>query len=121
MDPVLGELEGAAREVSFRPPATRLVSNLTGCFVREEVCDATYWRRHAREVVRFGEGMTTLWEHGCRVFVEVGPSPALLGVGQRSFAERSAKWLPSLRPGCGDWAQMLKTLGELYATTRVGV
>ena len=57
--------------------------------------------------------MVALGEQGCRVFLEIGPSPTLLSMGRRVLGDE-ASWLPSLRPGRDDWAQMLESLGQLY-------
>ena len=115
MDAVLGELERVAWEVNYSAPRIALVSNLTGRLAgAEEVSSAGYWRRHAREAVRFGDGMVALREQGYRVFVEVGPSPTLLGMGRQCVPEGTGVWLPSLRNGREDWPQMLESLGRLY-------
>jgi acyl transferase domain-containing protein/SAM-dependent methyltransferase/acyl carrier protein len=114
MDPVLEEFERVAGEVSYSAPRIALVSNVTGRVMSGEEIDARYWRRHAREAVRFGEGMATLHEQGYRVFVEVGPSPTLLGMGRRCLPEGDAVWLPSLRPQRDEWSQILESLSRLY-------
>jgi acyl transferase domain-containing protein len=33
------------------------------------------------------------------VFVEIGPTPSLIGIGRQCLPERDALWLPSLRTG----------------------
>ncbi len=58
--------------------------------------------------------MKTLHQHGYKVFVEIGPKPTLLGMGRQCLREGVGVWLPSLRPGQGDWQQILQSLGELY-------
>ena len=114
MDPALDELEEIASGVSFAVPRIALVSNLSGREAREEVGAKGYWRRHAREAVRFADGMTTLWERGYRVFVEIGPSPTLLAMARVSVADEDAAWLPSLRNGRDEWREMLTSLATLY-------
>src|SRR5260370_10684649 len=57
--------------------------------------------------------MAALGEQGYRVFLEVGPSPTLIGMG-RGVVGDEASWLPSLRSGRDDWAQMLESLGQMY-------
>src|SRR2546428_166863 len=114
MEPVVGELEGEAGGVKYSAPQVTLVSNVTGGVAGEEVCRAGYWRRHAREAVRFGDGIVALGELGYRVFLEVGPSPTLLGMGRKCLSADNVSWLPSLRRPGDDWAQMLDSLGRLY-------
>src|SRR5947208_16377895 len=56
--------------------------------------------------------MATLAQQGCTVFVEVGPTPTLLGLGAGCVAEGT--WLPSLRAERGPWETLLETLSALY-------
>ena len=116
MEPMLDEFEAVLARVTWQAPQIPIVSNVTGKVATgSELATPAYWRRHAREAVRFGEGITALLEQGCRVFLEVGPSPTLLAMGRRAAGEATAAWLPSLRKGRDDWEQMLETLASLYA------
>ncbi len=128
MDPILDEFEAAARRVRARPPQIPILSNLTGPLL-QEAPDAGYWRRHVREAVQFNAGMQALGQAGCRVFVEMGPKPTLIGMGKRALQEalpgHAALWLPSLKApdaaaGAGkwpanDWAVLLESLGEYWS------
>ncbi len=114
MDPILGEFEAVAAEVAYSPPVIRLVSNVTGQFAGDEVATPAYWRRHLREAVRFGDSLRTLYDDAYRVFIEVGPAPVLLGMGQRCNLGDDIAWLPTLRNRRADRASMLDSLGELY-------
>jgi acyl transferase domain-containing protein len=99
MDPVLDALETAAGRVEHRAPRTGLVSNLSGRVVKAGELGASYWRRHAREAVRFADGIRTLKENGYEVLVELGPNPTLLGMGRRCAPGDWGTWLPTLRKG----------------------
>ncbi len=116
IEPILDEFERVAAEVTYSAPHTALVSSLTGELISgTEIANASYWRRHLRSTVRFAAAMGTLHQHGYRVFVEIGPSPTLVSLGQRCVPDPDASlWLPSLRDGRGDWSQMLDTLAQLY-------
>ena len=59
IEPILDDLQRAAERLDARPPDRPLVSNLTGGFVTEAP-DGVYWRRHAREPVRFLDGVRAL-------------------------------------------------------------
>jgi acyl transferase domain-containing protein len=48
------------------------------------------------------------------VFVEVGPSPTLLGMGRQCVSEAEATWAASLRKDRGDWREMLGSAGLLF-------
>jgi acyl transferase domain-containing protein/acyl carrier protein len=115
MEPMLEQFERVAGQVAFSSPRIRLVSNLTGKEVGEEIRTAGYWRRHIREPVRFASGMATLFEQGCEVFVEMGPHPSLLGLGAACAPPGDGRvWLPSLRRGQDDWRVLLDSLGRLH-------
>ena len=114
MDTMLDSFEQIAATVTFAAPRIGLVSNVTGRMADSDVASASYWRRHVRSAVRFSDGIATLHAEKIHVFVEVGPSPTLLRMGQRCPEAGDAVWLPSLRKERGDAESMLETLGNLY-------
>ncbi len=115
LDPVLGPLERLAAGMVWTPPRIGVVSNLTGAFARNgELMSGAYWRRHAREPVRFADGVRALAGAGSTVFVEIGPAPTLLGMAARCLTDGAPAWLPSLRPGRGDWETILASLAALW-------
>ena len=115
MDPMLDEFEQIASRLTYRAPRLALVSNLTGQFADPDMrLDAGYWRKHAREAVQFQSSMNALRTKGIRLFLEIGPSPILLGMGRQVVADEDAVWLPSLRRGSDEWSEMQRTLATLY-------
>ena len=99
-----------------RRRASSLISNVTG-----RPFDA---RRAARRSVlapacsparAVSAGVAALRELGVEAFVEIGPSPTLLGMARACLPQADADWLPSLRRGRDDRAVMLDSLGALYA------
>ncbi len=115
MDPILDDFETAARRIRFTTPRLSLVSNLTGNILEtDQIPVADYWRQHIRAEVKFSEGMQSLARLGIDAFIELGPSPVLLGMGRRCLPESRASWSPSLRPGQDDWHVILDSLGKLY-------
>lgn len=115
MEPMLETFGRIAAKVRFSPPRLALISNLTGRMVPpEEITKADYWVRHVREAVRFAASMQALQEKGYQVFLELGPTPTLLGMGGKCLPEGFGTWLPSLRKGRDDWQQMLDSLASLY-------
>ena len=78
VEPALNDLEVALNKLTFSPPSLTFVSNLTGAVVTpDEMLDAAYWRRQAREVVAFGACVETIAELGVDAIVEVGPHAVL--------------------------------------------
>ena len=114
LEPMLDELEAAAGTVALSPPRLRLISNLTGDPAGAEVTQPAYWRRQAREAVRFARGVEHLARLGCEVFIEIGPQPTLIGMAQAVLPPESGLWLASLRKGRDDWQQLLESLTTLY-------
>ena len=115
MEPVLDQLERWTREIDYGPLRIGMISNVTGELLREGPSGLPgYWRRHAREPVRFARGVEELLRHNCDVFIEIGPAPVLLAMARKCAPPESGAWLPSLRPGKDDLLQMLESLGQLY-------
>jgi acyl transferase domain-containing protein len=115
MDPVLPSLEQAGSAVRYRSPEIDIVANLTGRLADGNTfADPAYWARHARQPIQFAAGMQTLAELDCDAFLEIGPQPILVGMGQRCLPQHQALWLPSLRRGHDDWPTLLHSLAELY-------
>ncbi|NEQ81594.1 MAG: type I polyketide synthase, partial [Moorea sp. SIO2I5] len=112
IEPILQEFRVVASEVNYSPPLIPLISNVNGSEVKEITPE--YWVSHARQTVMFARGIQTLHREGYEVFLEVGPKPILLGMGQLCLPENVGVWLPSLRPGKPEWQQMLESLGHLY-------
>src|SRR5579884_2585264 len=115
VEPILEEFERVAGTITYRPPQRAVVSTLTGRLAGAgDLTTPAYWRRHLREAVRFAPAMQELQARGCEVFVEIGPHPTLLGMGQECCPGEDYAWLPSLRRGRDDWEQLLASLSELY-------
>jgi acyl transferase domain-containing protein/NADPH:quinone reductase-like Zn-dependent oxidoreductase/acyl carrier protein len=115
MDPILDQLRRVAETVKCSAPRIDVVSNLTGHVADEHTyADPSYWSSHARSPVRFADSVQTLVDRGCDTFLEIGPSPTLIGMAQRCLPEGRYAWLSSLRPGRDDWQTLLDSLAQLY-------
>lgn len=115
IEPMLDEFEQCARAVGYRTPAVDLALNVTGRLLNGTLpMDALYWRRHAREPVRFAQSIQTLRDSGIRIFLEIGPSPVLIELARQCVKESDLTWLASLRKDREDSFQMLSSLGTLF-------
>lgn len=114
LDPMLEDFARAAGKITFQPPRARLISNLTGAPAGGEIARPEYWRRHAREAVRYAQGVEQLARLGCEVFIEIGPHPTLISMAQTVLPAPSGAWLPSLRKGRDDWQQLLDSVAGAY-------
>jgi acyl transferase domain-containing protein/acyl carrier protein len=113
MTPMLDAFRRGLASVPCRPPAIPLASNVTGRLAAgDDLTHPEYWCRHAREAVRFSDGVAALARAGHGVFLEIGPAAALAALGPQIAPE--ALWLASLRRGAGDETSMLEALGRLY-------
>lgn len=115
IEPILEDFRQAADRVRYHLPKIGFISNVTGTYVSpRHPVDADYFCRHARQPVRFTDSVATLHASGCSHFLEIGPSPILLGMGKQCRDGDSGNWLPSLQREQSDWQQMLESLAKLY-------
>jgi acyl transferase domain-containing protein len=77
MEPIVPEFRAVAEQVAYRAPAIRVVSNLTGGYVREYSAD--YWVEHLLRPVRFADGLALATAIRNPVLLEAGPGRALSG------------------------------------------
>ncbi|WP_437729163.1 amino acid adenylation domain-containing protein [Sorangium sp. So ce861] len=119
MDPMLdawaaccGNACGAAAR-----PRIPVFSTLTGAAL-EAPPDATYFRAHARQAVRFAEALRRAAAE-CDVLLEIGPHTVLTAIARRNQLDE--RWshrvecVASLRRGADDRACVREATAELYA------
>ncbi|MFE5220791.1 type I polyketide synthase, partial [Streptomyces sp. NPDC056626] len=90
MEPVLEEFRRVVESLDFGPvrPGVAVVSGLTGGVVGAgELGVAEYWVRHAREAVRFADGVGAVRGLGVSTLVEVGPHAVLTGMAGECLEE----------------------------------
>jgi len=135
MDPMLVEFEQVAKEVTYSPPWIEIISDVSGKPTTTEITVPEYWCDHIRQPVQFKKSIETLREEGYKTFIEIGPTPTLLGMGRQVISDCEFRisdcefpnskseipnpkseilWLPSLRQRRSDWQQLLQSLGELH-------
>ncbi|MEV1322040.1 acyltransferase domain-containing protein, partial [Micromonospora arborensis] len=86
IDPMLEEFRRVAAGVAYEVPVLPIVSNVTGQVASaEQVCDPEYWVGHARQPVRFADGVRSLVGQGVSVLLEVGPGGVLTAMSQESL------------------------------------
>ncbi len=119
MDPILTTYLHEVERVSLRPPEIPYLSNVTGSWITAaEATNPAYWSRHIREPVRFGAGLSTLFEEKDRALVEVGPGQSLASIARRhpdrtpdQTVAQSLRHVEDQRP---DHAVMLEALARLW-------
>ena len=91
LDPVLDEFESYADGFEYSSPQLTLICNRTGeAVTRRTRFDGQYWRRHARQPVRFADSVSTLANLGCTALMELGPQPILTAAALRAWPDAAA-------------------------------
>ncbi|WP_290052480.1 SDR family NAD(P)-dependent oxidoreductase, partial [Nocardia nova] len=87
MDPMLNEFRRVATDLTVHPPRLPIISNVTGAGAEDGYGSADYWVRHAREAVRFADGVAALRDRGVTRIVEVSPDASLVAAIAQSAPE----------------------------------
>ncbi|PLZ93684.1 polyketide synthase, partial [Fischerella thermalis CCMEE 5196] len=115
METMVEEFRQVAESITFHPPKTAIISNITGKVIGAEIADAEYWCHHILQPVQFALGIETLTQENCKIFLEIGVKPTLLSIGKTCLPDaENYSWLPSLRPGQSDRQTILSSLASLY-------
>ncbi|WP_299024268.1 type I polyketide synthase [uncultured Thermanaerothrix sp.] len=102
----------------LRPPRIPVISNVTGEFYpteRERMLDLL--ARQVASPVQFIHGVQTLYAHGARIFVEVGPKRVLAGLASDILREKASEVviLATNHPRKGGPASFNEALAGLLA------
>jgi acyl transferase domain-containing protein/acyl-CoA synthetase (AMP-forming)/AMP-acid ligase II len=121
VEPILGQLENAASELAPSAPRIPIVWGLTG-ELADEAPDGSFWRRQAREPVRFADAVETLdrvlaaaGPAAPRILLEVGPRTTLLGLVRRQLDPADRSFIGSLAGEGGDWEPLLEAVTRMDA------
>ncbi|HET8661570.1 MAG TPA: type I polyketide synthase, partial [Micromonosporaceae bacterium] len=120
MDPMLEDFRAVAAGLTVHPPRIPLVSNLTGAVAdATELGDPGYWVRHARQPVRFLDGLRTLDEAGVVRYLELGPDAVLTTMAQDCLvtgdAEQAAPvFAAAMRKGQDEVRTLLAALAAMH-------
>ncbi|MGO9385506.1 MAG: type I polyketide synthase [Mycobacterium sp.] len=117
IEPMLDQFAQVLSELSAREPQIRLVSNLTGQLAGPGYGSPHYWVEHARQPVRFAQGVQTVESLGAGAFVEVGPSGGLTAAVEQSLASLTTGHATSVGALAKDRAEadsLLTALSQLF-------
>ncbi len=114
MDGMLSQFAEAVHRVSFAEPCIPIVSNVTGEILGAEIRDPDYWVRHARQTVRFADGIGRLSRANVGQFLELGPDGVLSAMVRECLAADEAQALSLLRRGRPEVETLLTALAEAW-------
>ncbi|MCA9126864.1 MAG: SDR family NAD(P)-dependent oxidoreductase [Planctomycetales bacterium] len=114
IEPVMERLAELTATWQYSAPNATFVSNLLGVPVLHDQIPDAYWADHARNCVRFRQGVEAILNADVDVCIEIGPQPTLSGMAMRCENATSIQWLPSMRRQGDGWEQLCKTLAAVY-------
>jgi phthiocerol/phenolphthiocerol synthesis type-I polyketide synthase E len=120
VDAIVDEFAEATRGISVERPSVPCISNVSGTWLADdEALDSSYWVRHLRATVRFGNGVATLLTRA-RIVLEVGPGTTLSTlVRQAASTAGSATTISSLGhplDATPEAAALAAAAGEIWLT-----
>ena len=115
MTAMQSEFERVVARVRLSRPKIPLISNLSGQRAAVELTEPKYWVDHVRAPVRFSDAIASADREGCRTFLEIGPHPTLVTMGQQCLpSDPPRSFLPSVRKGAEEWVDLLESVAALY-------
>lgn len=114
MNEILNEFATVFESIHFNTPQITLISNVTGEVGQlDQLKTPEYWVRHIVEPVYFSAGIQTIENRGQHLFMEVGPSSALIALGKKS-TQAKHQWLAMLDKNTGAMSNLHRRLAQLY-------
>ncbi|MEM8570017.1 MAG: beta-ketoacyl synthase N-terminal-like domain-containing protein [Pseudomonadota bacterium] len=117
MEPALDPFRSALADVALSEPLIPILSNVTGTWLTAiEATDPSYWVRHIRQPVRFGEGVKEAAALDHPLFVEIGPGSGLARFARQQMrgTGREVASVPSA--GSNDAAsEFLTAIGSVWS------
>ena len=89
MEIILKQYEAVFETIKLQNPQIPFVSNLTGEILNNTLAvSPQYWSSHLRNTVLFAKGLNTLFDKNSKIFIEVGPGAALIGMLKKQAKNR---------------------------------
>ncbi|MGO4648104.1 SDR family NAD(P)-dependent oxidoreductase [Nocardia sp. 2YAB30] len=118
MDPMLPEFDAVADRVTYRRPLLPVVSTVFGMVAGVAAAKPMYWVGHARDRVRFADGVDTMVDMGVRRFLEIGPDEVLAPMTRQCLSGRPEDVEPLVaaagRCGVDEVTQLLAFLAHAH-------
>jgi acyl transferase domain-containing protein len=120
MDPIVWPFVQKVQSVALKAPQIPCLSNVTGTWMTPEAAqDPSYWGRHLRQTVRFGDGLAEVMKYPEINLLEIGPGQALCTLARQQAAPGSEERLivastRAPQEAAADEAVFLSALGRLW-------
>ncbi|MEH0420581.1 type I polyketide synthase [Streptomyces sp. B21-083] len=116
MDGMLDDFRQVAESLTYRPPHIPVVSNLTGRAASdEELRSPDHWVRHARDAVRFLDGVRTLHARGITFHLEIGPDAVLSSMARDCATDGADQvFVPTVRADRDEVSTLVTALAQLH-------
>jgi amino acid adenylation domain-containing protein len=119
VEPVVEPLRRLLQGIALSAPRIPYVSCVTGEWIRpEQATSPEYWARHARETVRFAEGIATASAAEQAMLLEVGPGTALSTLAAGVTRGRAVPIVSSMQDAShehDDREWLLQAVGRVWA------
>ncbi|GAA2525364.1 hypothetical protein GCM10010434_086700 [Winogradskya humida] len=115
MDAMLADFRTVARGIGYGTPAIPIVSTLTGALLTPaQARDPEHWVRHAREAVRFADGVRALQDSGVTGYLELGPDAVLTAMGRDCAGDDAAVLVAGLRADRPESVTLMSAIAALH-------
>ncbi|MEU5660990.1 type I polyketide synthase, partial [Streptomyces sp. NPDC047737] len=120
MEPILEVFGQLAATLTYNSPNIPVVSNVTGELATvAELRSPEYWVRHARQAVRFADGIHYLESKNVTTFLEIGPDTVLSALAQDCVSagdeqQDAAALIPTQRRDRSEERELLAGLGAAH-------
>jgi amino acid adenylation domain-containing protein len=118
VDAVVEPLRAAVNTVTLRPPSIPYVSCVSGDWIRDEQATSPqYWASHAREAVRFNDGVQAACAGEGAILLEIGPGNTLATLALQSTRGRNIPVISSMQDverSRDDQECLLEALGRVW-------
>jgi pimaricinolide synthase PimS1 len=97
-DSMLTEFGQIAQTLTWHKPTLPIISNVTGTLAdAHDISTPDYWLRHARQPVRFYDGIRALQHHGATHYLELGPDATLTTMAHTCLTNTPTHITPTLK------------------------
>lgn len=108
------KLKETLRAIDLRPPKRTVFSNVSAApYPDDPKAVAEHLAYHLRNRVDFIREVEAMYEHGARIFVEVGPGKVLTGLVERILRNRPHLAVSSNQKGRPGLEQILHLIGQI--------